>query len=158
MTAGPSPKSDAPAEADPGLTTEHDISLDPGETIFDVSLDDVADPLHLRPGKPGQRAIAEEASETHLLFEEDDLQRLIADVESAATANSPAGPQSAEAASETAVDAKADEQPAGRGLLGFWRRKKKPENSDTANSDTGNSNPATPDDNDDQLRRFLSDS
>lgn len=67
---GPSAASGTPVESSEGRATEHDITIDPGETIFDVALDDVLDPSN--PGA-GKRSIDQKASETHLLFEEDDL-------------------------------------------------------------------------------------
>jgi predicted component of type VI protein secretion system len=73
MNAGASPARDIPAESDRGQTTEVDIAIDPGETIFDVSLEESADPSKPGAVKPGQKSDAEKASETHLLFEEDDL-------------------------------------------------------------------------------------
>jgi pSer/pThr/pTyr-binding forkhead associated (FHA) protein len=82
----PLPAPGAAAGSDAGLTNEPDVSVDSGETIFDGSLDDQADRSQQGGAKPGQRTDADLASETHLLFEEDDLQRLVADIESAATA------------------------------------------------------------------------
>jgi pSer/pThr/pTyr-binding forkhead associated (FHA) protein len=146
LTAGPSPV----LEADAGRVTEHDISIDPSETIFDVSLEEPADPSNPGAFKLGPRTDSEKAAETHLLFEEDDLQRLAAEVESAATANSSTGSQGSAADSDSTDDARAGGQPAKGGLLGFLRGKKKPEKSGPATS-------PSPDDNDDQLRKFLSD-
>jgi pSer/pThr/pTyr-binding forkhead associated (FHA) protein len=146
ITAGPAPTS----EADAGRATEHDISVDPGETIFDISLEDRVDPSHPGAFKLGPRTDAEKAAETHLLFEEDDLQRLVAGIESATTAKRSAGSQDADADSTVSDDASAGGEPAKGGLLGFLRGKKKPEKSGPAKT-------PTPDDNDEQLRKFLSD-
>jgi len=148
----PSPTSDAvdeSDESDAGRATEHDISVDPAETVFDVSLDDrLTSPIPGAAG-PGARSNAEQAAETHLLFEEDDLQRLVADVEAAATARKPAGSPGADADSETADESSAAESgAAGRGLLGFLKRKKKPETSRPA---------PPPDVTDDPLNKFLRD-
>ena len=152
ITEGPSPTSDA----DAGRATEHDISIDPGETVFDISLEGRADPANPGAFKFGPRTDSEKAAETHLLFEEDDLQKLAADVEAAAAANSSADSQDAISDSDSTDDGRADRQkatgghPAKGGLLGFLRGKKKPQKS-------GPSTTPPPDDKDDPLHKFLSD-
>lgn len=71
--AGPSPQSDAPAESGRGRAGDYDVSIDPGETIFDVSLEDRTDRLNPGVVNLGEQSDSEKASETHLLFEEDDF-------------------------------------------------------------------------------------
>jgi hypothetical protein len=154
VTAGPSPTSDAEAQADAGRATEHDISVDPAETIFDVSLEDRIT-ASACTARSARRSDAERAAETDLLFEEDDLQRLLAEVESAAAPRKPTDPQVTGADSETvdevgAADARAADKGQGPGFLGFLKRKKKPQASPPATS-------PPPDDNDDPLNKFLSD-
>ena len=131
-------------QSDREKTAERNVAIDAGDTIFDVSLEDRADPGSQGAVRAEQRSVSEAAAETHLLFEEDDLQQLAAAVESAA---GPAGPQSGDPVSKPTLDAGADEQPEVRGLLGFLRRKKK----------SDSSGPAAPDETDDELRKFLSD-
>jgi len=150
IAAGPSTASDAEAQADAGRATEHDISVDPAETIFDVSLEDRISSIS-GAGRPGRRTDAERASETDLLFEEDDLQRLMAEVDSAKTGARSTGSQSSGPDSETADEASdADARSAGQkggGLLGFLKRKKKP----------AKTRPAPPPDDNDPLSKFLGD-
>jgi pSer/pThr/pTyr-binding forkhead associated (FHA) protein len=141
---------EGPSEVDAGRATEHDISIDPGETVFDISLEDHIDPANPGAFKFGPRPDSEKAAETHLLFEEDDLKKLAADVEAAVAAHGSAESQDSDSDSDSTDDARAGGQTAKEGLLGFLRGKKKPQKS-------GPSTSPHPDDKDDQLHKFLSD-
>ncbi len=69
------PDSDSIHGVDPGKRTEPDLAALMNETVFDVSLEGQSD----GPAASSAAALRQKASETHLVFEEDDLKHLHAE-------------------------------------------------------------------------------
>ena len=73
VAASEAPSPDSIEGIDPGKRTEPDLAALMNETVFDISLEGQAD-------QPAAGSVAEQrkkASETHLVFEEDDLKQMI---------------------------------------------------------------------------------